>query len=98
MYEPWLGATARNGHLERVDDEFGAEVVGERPANDPAAVEVHHRGQIQPALPRPDVGDVGRPEPVRFAWMEVTLDQVRGGADALDTDRRVTAPAFDLAR
>jgi hypothetical protein len=48
-----LGAAARDGHLERVDDELGAEVVGDRPADDPAAVAVHHRGQVQPALPNP---------------------------------------------
>lgn len=28
-----------------------------------ACVEVQHHRQIQPALPRPDIGDVGDPDP-----------------------------------
>jgi hypothetical protein len=35
-----IGASPRDGHLERVEDELGARVVGERPADDPPAVAV----------------------------------------------------------
>ena len=96
VHEPGVGAAARDGHLERVDDELGAQVVGDRPADDPAAVAVHHGGQVQPALPGPDVGDVGRPQAIARDRVEVALDQVRGGPHALDADRRLAASALDL--
>src|SRR5580700_2720973 len=55
-----------------------------RPADDPAAVEVHDGSQIEPALIGLDVGDVGEPDPVRRGGREVPLDQVRG-------DRKIVA-------
>jgi hypothetical protein len=97
VHEPGVGAAAADGHLERVDDELGPEVVGERPADDPAAVEVDHRRQVQPALPRPDVGDIRRPQPVRLGRVEVALHEIRRGADTRHADRRAPAAAFDLS-
>src|SRR4051794_24740294 len=90
--------TARDGHLERVDDELCAEVIGERPADDPPAVAVHHAGQLQPAFPRADVGDVRAPQPVDGGWVEVALDQVGRGPDARHRDGRLAAPAPDHPR
>jgi len=58
VHQPSLGPAPADGHLERVDDDLRAQVVGERPADDPAAVEIHHAREVQPALPRPDVRDV----------------------------------------
>src|SRR5882757_1666871 len=49
-----------------------------RPADDPAAVQVHDGGQIQPSLIGLDVGDVGEPDPVRRSGGKVALEQVRG--------------------
>src|SRR6201981_3785591 len=49
-----------------------------RPADDLAAVEIHDRSQIKPALIGLDVGDVGEPDPVRRGGDEVALEQVRG--------------------
>ncbi len=60
MHQARAVAAACDGHRERLDDQLGAEVVGHRPADDPAGVAVHHRREVQPALPRPDVGDIGR--------------------------------------
>ena len=65
MDESWLGSAAVDGHLEGVDDELGAEVVGDRPADDPARVAVEHDRDVEPALPGAHVADVGDPEPVR---------------------------------
>src|SRR5258708_15310962 len=53
-------------------------MIRHRPADDLAAVEVHDRGQIKPALIGLDVGDVGQPDPVRRGGDEVALEQVRG--------------------
>src|SRR5882762_3302295 len=49
-----------------------------RPADDPAAVQVHDGSQIQPSLIGLDVGDVGEPDPVRRSGDKVPLEQVRG--------------------
>src|SRR5882724_3503376 len=49
-----------------------------RPADDPAAVQVHDGGQIQPSLIGLDVGDVGEPDPVRRSGGKVALEQVWG--------------------
>jgi len=53
------------------------------PADDLAAVEVHDRGQIKPALLGLDVGDVGEPDPVRRGGDEVALEQVRGDREVV---------------
>jgi hypothetical protein len=54
-------------HLEGVGDELGAEVVGHRPADDPAAVEVLDGDEVEPSLPGAQVGDVGDPAAVGCA-------------------------------
>src|SRR3954451_11364516 len=59
-------------------------MIRHRPADDPAAVEVHNGGQIEPALIGLDIGDVGEPDPVRRSGGEVAVDQVR-------SDREVVA-------
>ena len=48
----FVGLAADDGHAERVDDEFGAHVLGDRPADDQAGVGVHDRGAVQPCPPR----------------------------------------------
>jgi hypothetical protein len=92
-----VGSAAGDGHLERVDDKLGAQVVGDRPADDPAAVAVHHRGQIQPALPGAQIGDVSDPQPVRASGLKVALDEVGRRSDAGHADRGLAATAADQA-
>jgi hypothetical protein len=58
-------AGASEGRLQRVDDEFGAHVIGHGPAHDPAAVGVLDGSEVDPALPGPQVGDLSDPEHVR---------------------------------
>ena len=52
-------------HPQRVEDEVGAHVVGELPADDPAAVDVDHEREEDDALPAAQVGEVDAPELVR---------------------------------
>lgn len=59
MGQAWAGTVAVQRHRERVDDDLGGHVVGHRPADDPAALGVLDRRQVQPALPGPEIGDVG---------------------------------------
>jgi len=74
-------------HVERVDDELGAHVVGHRPADDRARVGVLNRGQVQPALPRAQIGDVGEPQHVRRSGPELAFNEVVGDTDARHVDR-----------
>src|SRR5438270_12434372 len=67
-----------NSHRQGGQWQFGAQMIRHRPADDLAAIEVHDRGQIKPALISLDVGDVGEPDPVRRGGDEVALEQVRG--------------------
>jgi hypothetical protein len=71
----WLSLGDR--HVEGVQDQLGAQVVGHRPADDPTGEGVQDDRQVQPAIAGALLGDVGHPQPVRSWWGEVALDQVR---------------------
>src|SRR5437762_12100486 len=58
-------------------------MIRHRPADDLAAVEVHDRGQIKPALISLDIGDVGEQDPVRRGGDEVALEQVRDDGEVV---------------
>src|SRR4051794_35672348 len=64
-------------HLQGVEDEVGADVSGELPADDHPAVRVEHEGEEDQAFPAAQVGDVGDPELVRARRSEVALDEIR---------------------
>jgi hypothetical protein len=70
----WLPLGDR--HVEGVQDQFGAQVVGHRPADDPAGEAVQHDREVQPAFAGALLGDVGHPQPVWCWWGEVAFDQV----------------------
>ena len=65
MDQPGAGRRRASAICEGVDDELGAHVIGHRPADDPAGEDVLDGGEVEPALPGAQVGDVGDPEPVR---------------------------------
>jgi hypothetical protein len=73
-------------HLQSVEDELGAEMISHRPADDPAGEEVLDVREIEPALPRADVGDVRRPRAVRRQWVEVALHEIGSDAHAVQAD------------
>ena len=52
-------------HPQRVEDEVGAHVVGELPADDLAAVDVDHEREEDDALPAAQVGEIDAPKLVR---------------------------------
>ena len=60
-----------------------AEVVGRRPADHPAAAQVQHRRQVQPALAGGDVGDVADPDPIDLAGLEPAIQRVLGDGVAV---------------
>jgi len=65
-----------HGHLHGVDHQLLAHVVGDRPADDPAAEGVEDGGQVDLALLRRVLGDVHHPQAVRPLHRELTLHQV----------------------
>ena len=71
-----VGVVAAAGHVEGVDDELGAEVVGDRPAHDPAGPGVDDDGEIDPALTGGLLGDVGDPQPVGSVGTELAVHQI----------------------
>ena len=68
------GPAARKGHVQRVDDELCAHVVGHRPAHDAAAEGVVDGSEVEPPFPRPGGGDVSDPEDVGRRRLRVALD------------------------
>jgi hypothetical protein len=70
------GLALAERHPQRVEDQRGAHVAGELPADDPAAVGVDDEREEHHALPAPQVGQVGHPQLVRPARAEVALDEI----------------------
>src|SRR5207245_1861700 len=70
------GAALAERHLESVEDEIGAHVRGELPADDLAAVRVDHEREEDEPFPAAQVGQIGDPELVRLGRREVALDEI----------------------
>jgi hypothetical protein len=73
-------------------------VLGHGPADDAAAEGILDGGQIEPALPGGQVGDVGDPEAVGALAREAAIDEIIGHADTRHADRRAPSPTLDLPR
>jgi len=82
-------------HLQRIGHQLAAHVIAHRPADDPAAEDVLDGNQVQPALPRAQIGDVGDPQPVRRRRQERPIDEVLAHADARNADRGLAALSRD---
>src|SRR5664280_1864974 len=63
--------------LQRGLDQIGVQAGAERIAEDAAGVAVTHCSEIEPALARLQIGDVGGPHHVEPALVEAALDQGR---------------------
>lgn len=63
-------------HLDRVDDQLGANVIGDGPADATAGEHIDHRGAVNPAFPRAMLRDVGDPKLVRGVGGEYTFHLV----------------------
>ena len=73
---PGLGAALPAGHLQGVDDELGADVVRDRPADDASGERVHDGAAVDPSVVGAVLGDVGEPHPIRRLSDELALDEV----------------------
>jgi len=74
--EVGAGPTLAERHPQRIEDEVGAHVGCQLPADDSAAEGVDHEGKERSALPGAQLGEVPDPEPVGRRSAEVALDEV----------------------
>ena len=74
-----IGVSSGDRHPERIDHEFGAHVVADRPTDDSAREHVDNRSAVDFPFPRGVFGDVGTPDLVRALDDEVPVDQVEVG-------------------
>jgi hypothetical protein len=88
-----LRPPCRDGHLQRLQRERDAHMVGHRPADDPAGVRVQHGGKVQPPLGGPQGRQVGDPQLVPVSDAELPLDDVRRRGRLRITHRRTHPPA-----
>ena len=93
MHETGIGVALGNGHVECVQDQFGAQVLGHRPAHHPTRERVQDHREVQPALAGALLGDVSNPQPVRPGRHEVALHQVRCWRGVRVATRGAAAPA-----
>jgi hypothetical protein len=93
MDEARLRLAAGDRRRDRVDDERRLEIVAHAPTDDLARVEVHDRGEEEPALVGGDVGDVRHPGLVRSRGGEVAVDEVGRRRAPLVRRRRADAAA-----
>ncbi len=76
MDEPGRRLAQVDGHLEGVEDEVGLEVLGGLPANDAAAADIQHEGEVDEAFAGLQVGEVADPQLVGGRCREAPLDEI----------------------
>src|SRR5271157_3505762 len=69
-------ASCVDGHLESVESEVGPQTRSGAPAHDPAGKDIDHEGCVAEAGDRPDVGEIGDPEPIGCRGREGPLDEI----------------------
>src|SRR5713101_1933758 len=65
-----------HGHQYRVEYEFAVDGRSSRPTDDLAREQIHDDGQVEPALPRPNVGDIRDPGLVSPRHRKLPLQEV----------------------
>ena len=74
-----LNQGRRGGIPESIRDEFGANMVGDRPADDLLRIAVNDSRQVDEALPRVDVGNVTDELHPEAVGSEIAFDEVGYG-------------------
>lgn len=70
------GPAQGNSHVQGADRQVFLHPVADGPTDHPAGMKVQDDSQIDPALPRPDIGDVTSPFLVGLARSEILLQEV----------------------
>lgn len=96
-----LGFAAEDCHVEGFENEFGAQMIGHRPTDNAAAVDVEIDRKVQKAGPRRNVGDVSDPDLIGTVGFELAIDEIgcRPGIAIADRRNDAFAPrsAFNSA-
>src|SRR5271154_1106344 len=71
-----LRSTAEDRHFQRIEDEFGAEMIGHCPSDNAAAVNVEHDSQVEKPAPRWNVGDVCDPQLIWSVSAKLPIDEI----------------------
>jgi hypothetical protein len=90
VHQPGRGTPLADGHVERIQGQLGAQVVGDRPADHAAGERVQDHRDEQPAFVGALLGDVGQPQPIGPGG--VTVRSTRSGAGVANRSRRVSPP------
>lgn len=81
MQDGALGAAPDASHVDRVEDELGAQMVRDRPTHATPGEDIDHRSAVNPALARAVLSDVGHPKlvgPIRDELaLHVVLERCR---------------------
>ena len=72
-----LGAALPQRHVQRLEHQLRAQVIGHRSTDNTPAEGVDDRGQVHEPGPGRHVRHIGDPDLVRLRSAEVTLDEVR---------------------
>ena len=73
---PGRGPAAPDRHLQGIDDQLGAHVIGDRPAHHLPGEHVEHRRAVDLPGPGGVLGDVGAPQQIRPSGHEPSLHEV----------------------
>src|SRR5215207_1527642 len=82
-----LAVALPQGHPQRDHDQLGPLGRGHVPSDDPLSEDVDDERDVDEPGPRPDVGEVGDPDPVRRRRGEIAIQQVTSPLAVLGRDR-----------
>ena len=83
MNQGSVGSSPSHRRQHGIEHELAVNRWPSRPADDLAREEIHDDGEVQPALPRPNIGDIGHPRGVWPRGSELPLQEIR------DEERRL---------
>ncbi len=92
-----VGSSLSQGHVQRVEHEFCAQVRRHRPAHDLPAPGIEDNRQVQDPRPGRNLGDIGDPQLIRARSPEGALDQVGGRTGIRLATRRTLFPSTTRA-
>src|SRR3984957_15667537 len=71
-----LRPALRDRHVQRRENQLGAQMRLHRPAHNAARIHIQHHRQIQKSRPRRHVGYIGHPQPIGPVRIELPIDKV----------------------
>jgi hypothetical protein len=82
----WVSKGHRS--VQSLQGQITFEAIAHSPANNTPGMQIHHHGQIEPALSRPDIADVASPFLVGKMGREVAVQHVRRNVEPVMTISR----------